>query len=158
MKIALHAFEENKKSLKAAVDFMLAISSSEEENLGQINGQDNIYKDESRMVKFPQHSHDFRRKLKSAQDVRDFDSSRFEEAMTRRSSSEFSTKVRSANRARRTKEEEKTKKSNDRSTASLFDDTVFEIPVKHKKITKKARTNSRNDSSRESNNLSYLSK
>jgi len=130
-----HTFEENKESLKTAVDLMLAtISSSEEENLEQIDSQDS-YKGKTR-IKVPQHSHDFRRRLKSTQDTRDFDSSLFEEATMRGSSSELSSK----------------KERNDWSTEPLFDDTVFEIPGKHNKMIKKVKINS--SSSRESSNLS----
>ncbi|EFN74705.1 hypothetical protein EAG_02898 [Camponotus floridanus] len=132
-----HTFEENKESLKTAVDLMLAtISSSEEENLEQIDSQDS-YKDKTR-IKVPQYSQDSRRRLKSTQDTKDFDSSLFEEATMRGSSSELSSK----------------KERNDWSTEPLFDDTVFEIPLKHNKMIKKVEIKSRSDSSQESSNLS----
>ncbi|XP_072762541.1 uncharacterized protein [Anoplolepis gracilipes] len=136
-----HDFQENKDSLKAAVDYMLeTISSSEEENLDKVTGQDNTYIDKTRIViGAPQHQHDIARQRKN------FKSSRFEENSfrTKRSSNEHRTKI------------AKTKKDS-QSTASLVDNIVFEIPIKHNKAMKKGGTESKIDSSRESNNLGYF--
>lgn len=138
---------QDKDSLKAAIYNMLeTISSSEEENP---TDQKNIYNDKTRVVSgsILQHSFDVaRRRWNSTEDARNLNSSRLEE--TKRPSSELSTEVPIANDA-------KTKrKKNDRS--SLLDD-IFEIPIKHNKTIKKGGTKSKNDSSRRSNNLDYLS-
>ncbi|XP_011634006.1 uncharacterized protein LOC105425113 [Pogonomyrmex barbatus] len=60
-------FQENKESLKSAIDdLLLTISLAEEEHLDKISGQSNVYKDKTRVViEVPQHIHlhDTRRNL-----------------------------------------------------------------------------------------------
>ncbi|KMQ90742.1 hypothetical protein RF55_9468, partial [Lasius niger] len=133
--IVSHAFQENKESLKTAVDHMLqTISSSKEENLWQVTGQNNAYLDKSRVViGVLQHPHDIARKFNSTQNARNSDSSRFGETRTNRSSSELRTEV--TNYAR----------------------TKNKIPVKQNKAVKEVGTKSENDWNQRSNNLDYLS-
>lgn len=143
--IVSHSFQENKESLKAAVDHIFdTISSSEEEDLWQVTGQNN--KDQSR-IGVPQHRHDIaRQRFNSTQDARNSDSSQFSRETTSRSSSKLNTKIR--NHA-------KTKKKIDRSTTSSLNDILFKVPVNNKAI-QKAGIKPGNNSNPRSNNLDYF--